>query len=289
MILSSLKLVSQHLLKKYGPETALIGKVAISAFLPGAGVLVEKGFEALFDYISDHHERIHDLPLVEGINQEDFAHLLSKLDQAEVFTQIELLKKKGLNHQQIHIQILAQIQVNVQFKELKMDFEKMNQNFQAVHQKLDQIQTGMHVMIKGQAIQEESLKQMIALLTQISGKIMYQPNQIDQKAIQEIPEKASFDLMAKFKEKTQQDKMQQDKTQKLNQYEIILDQINGNQIQIIQYLCNELKYELTDAIMTINQLPKAIYVTDQQGEILKVMCDLIDLGGIVRQRILKFK
>lgn len=160
----------------------------------------------------------------------------------------------------------------------------MNQNFQAVHQKLDQIQTGMHVMIKGQAIQEESLKQMIALLTQISGKIEYQPNQIDQKATQETQGNTSFDLLAKFKDKTQQDK-----TQKLNQYEIILDQINGNQIQIIQYLCNELKYELTDAIMTINQLPKAICVTDQQGEILKIMCELIDLGGIVRQRLLKLK
>ena len=41
-------------------------------------------------------------------------------------------------------------------------------------------------------------------------------------------------------------------------YEVILDRFEGNQIKMIQYLCNELQYDLSDAILTLNQLPKGL-------------------------------
>jgi hypothetical protein len=132
---------------------------------------------------------------------------------------------------------------------------------------------------------------MIALLTQISGQMGIQPPTIQNPTIQNptiqnptiqnptiqnpiIQDVQSFDLMEKFQSK-------------VKAYEVILDRFEGNQIKMIQYLCNELQYDLSDAILTLNQLPKVIYTTPLQVKVLKLMSDLSDLGGVARQRKLK--
>jgi hypothetical protein len=323
-MLQVLKNVASTLLSQYGTEVALVGKVAIAALIPaGAGILVEKGFEALCEYISDRvtHEN---KKYIEELDQQQLAQALIKLNQSGLMHDVVHLRNQGLNTTQITQTLQNKIDHSPSMLDLRHDFISLNAHLKEIDARLKQLNEQMVVVIQGQEIQVNHLNQMMHLMQQIANQMGIESTPTSTIQSQQTPKKKitivdltedqmkpildqaflnlasaesesqisvnhTHSLFSRFQQKQAQKQTQQTQEQApstpSNGYEIILEQINAkHEVAIIQYLCNDLGHQLSKALMIVQSLPQIIIRTDQRAEITKIQREISALGANINYR-----
>jgi hypothetical protein len=154
---------------KYGSEAALVGRVAVAAFIPpGANVLIEKGLEAAFEYIQSHPDKaVNETVLSQqvqaaGLDSNQTQHLSQLVQQIDhagsnTLDQAFSQHKAGLSRDQVEQHLRQVIATDPTLSALRNSLEKVSSSLLKLTEQGE-------VLIAGQAYQAAALEEMMQMI-----------------------------------------------------------------------------------------------------------------------------
>lgn len=165
--------------RRYGPEAAFVGRVAVAAFLPpGLNKLVESGLEAAFEYIQSQSERpVDESTEVElqahlaraGLHEEQLQQLGTLVTRVEsegsrVLSEARDASRSGQSYDQAEQRLRALISSDPTLSAMRASLAEITTT-------LSRLTEQGEVLIAGQAYQTEAIEEMMRMIHAIAHQV----------------------------------------------------------------------------------------------------------------------